>query len=88
MNLHNYYYNVKFNFEIEDIYAVRAVWNDARRTEYHSIMENDTLIDMYGFENVISIAPIISNNTSKFEMVVTEQLIAEAVNPNLQVIEP
>ena len=88
LELHNYYYNVNFTFEDEEMYAVRAVWNDARRQEYHSIMENDTLIDMYGFENIISIAPIQTNNSKRFEMVITESLIIEAENPNLFVIEP
>lgn len=88
LELHNYYYNVKFTFENEEEYAVRAVWNDARRNNYHSIMENDTLIDMYGFENMISIAAIDPNNTSKFTMVITESLISDTDNPTIMVIEP
>ena len=51
-------------------------------------MENDALIHMYGFETVISIAPIYPNNTFQFSIKVIESLISESNSTELTIVEP
>ena len=50
-------------------------------------MENDKLINIYGYENMISIAPIYWDNEFKFSLKVEEKRIDETNNA-LVIVDP